>query len=102
MYVVKGRSNRSRLPAHGHEDLLQILFDCVLFWQFPFAYTEHQTARLHDCDVNIYFRDSAICYTFLLQCLDLSALVKSHIEIKLVGNLKERGQCADVGVYGRY
>lgn len=35
MYLDKERSNRSRVLAHGHEDILQILFDCVLYWQSP-------------------------------------------------------------------
>jgi hypothetical protein len=34
-YVDEERSYRSRVPAHGHEDILQIMFDCVLFWQSP-------------------------------------------------------------------
>jgi hypothetical protein len=44
IYADKERFKCSRVPVHGHEYILQILFDYVLFWHSP---VHIPSTRLH-------------------------------------------------------
>jgi len=80
MYVDKERFNRSRIHAHGREDLLQILFDFYCFGNPPCIY------RAPDCTASWLRCEYSLSWWPHMSCLFIAVFRFVSISEKLSWN----------------